>query len=110
MDQKINECLTNRHGSYILPFLRLHGEPHERLYEEILAIKNSGISEFCAESRPYKFDLSDALCDGENGLRIPVRSNLAHHRRDDLSKDLQIPPTGIVGDTALCRYEVLYTL
>lgn len=59
---------------------------------------------------PYKFDLSDALCDGENKLRILVRSNLAHRRRDDLSKYLQIPPTGIVGDIALCRYEALYTL
>ena len=41
-------------GSYLLPFLWLHGEPQERIYEEIVAIKNSGISEFCAESRPYE--------------------------------------------------------
>ena len=54
MDQKITECLAGAHGSYILPFLWLHGEPKERIYEEILAIKNSGIREFCAESRPYK--------------------------------------------------------
>ena len=41
-------------GNYILPFLWLHGESKERVKEEILAIKNSGINEFCAESRPYE--------------------------------------------------------
>ena len=54
MDQRISECLSGKHGSYILPFLWLHGEPKERVREEILAIKNSGIREFCAESRPYE--------------------------------------------------------
>ena len=54
MDQKLKECLCGQHGSYILPFLWLHGEPKERVREEILAIKNSGIREFCAESRPYE--------------------------------------------------------
>lgn len=53
MDRKIKECISGNHGSYILPFLWLHGEAKERVREEILAIKNSGISEFCAESRPY---------------------------------------------------------
>ena len=57
MNKKIIDCLSGNHGSYILPFLWLHGESHERLREEILAIKNSGIREFCAESRPY-----DAFC------------------------------------------------
>lgn len=52
--EKINECLQNKHGSYILPFLWLHGEDKGRIKEEILAIKNSGINELCAESRPYE--------------------------------------------------------
>ncbi len=54
MDKKITECLNGKHGNYILPFLWLHGEPRERVREEILAIKNSGINEFCAESRPFE--------------------------------------------------------
>ena len=54
MDKRIQENLAGRQGSYILPFLWLHGEPQERVKEEIIAIKNSGIREFCAESRPYK--------------------------------------------------------
>ena len=54
MDKRIRENLTGNHGSYILPFLWLHGEPQERVKEEILAIKRSGIREFCAESRPYR--------------------------------------------------------
>lgn len=54
LKERINECLSGKWGDYILPFLWLHGEPKERLREEILAIKNSGINEFCAESRPYE--------------------------------------------------------
>ena len=54
MDKRLTDCLNGNHGSYILPFLWLHGEKKERLREEILAIKNSGINEFCAESRPYE--------------------------------------------------------
>lgn len=54
MEKRIEQCLENKHSSYILPFLWLHGEPRERVREEILAIKNSGANEFCAESRPYE--------------------------------------------------------
>ena len=54
MNIRLQENLEGNHGSYILPFLWLHGEPQERVREEILAIKASGIREFCAESRPYK--------------------------------------------------------
>ena len=39
MDIRIKECKDNNYGSYILPFLWLRGEAHERIYEEILAIK-----------------------------------------------------------------------
>jgi hypothetical protein len=53
---------------------------------------------------PYKFNLRDALREGENELKILVRSNLAHRRRDEFSKYLQIPPTGVIGEIALCRY------
>ena len=53
MDQQLKECLENKELNYILPFLWLHGESHEELKEEILAIKNSGCLSFCAESRPY---------------------------------------------------------
>ena len=59
---------------------------------------------------PYKFSLRDTLREGENDLKILVKSNLAHRRRDMFSKYLPIPPTGIVGDVAICQYEDLYTL
>ena len=54
---------------------------------------------------PYKFSLRDALANGENHLKIVVKSNLAHKRRDFLSTFIQIPPTGILGDIAICKYE-----
>jgi hypothetical protein len=48
MNIRLQENLEGNHGSYILPFLWLHGEPQERVKEEILAIKASGIHAFCA--------------------------------------------------------------
>ncbi|MBE6546686.1 MAG: hypothetical protein E7668_04515 [Ruminococcaceae bacterium] len=54
MNQRLQECLTGKQESFALPFLWLHGEPKERVREEILAIKNSGLTQFCAESRPYE--------------------------------------------------------
>lgn len=63
MDLRILDCLQGKQGDYILPFLWLHGESKERVYEEILAIKNSGINEFCAESRPYEEFCSDSWWD-----------------------------------------------
>ena len=46
MNKRIADNLAGRHGSCILPFLWLHGEPQERVKDEILAIKterNPGI-------------------------------------------------------------------
>ncbi len=54
MNQRLRECLAGKQASCSLPFLWLHGEPKERVREEILAIKNSGLMQFCAESRPYE--------------------------------------------------------
>jgi len=57
---------------------------------------------------PYKFSLIPALQEGENQLTVVVKSNLGNRRRDRFSRFIQIPPTGIMGDIALCRYEDLY--
>ena len=54
---------------------------------------------------PYKFDLTPAMVAGENALEILVRSNLGHRRRDKFSSFIQIPPSGIMGEIAVCRYE-----
>ena len=40
-------------STHIFPFLWLHGEPKERIYEEIKAIYDSGVKMFCVESRPH---------------------------------------------------------
>ena len=53
---------------------------------------------------PYKFDMSKALRDGKNELKVVVKSNLAHRRRDMFSRYIQIAPSGIMGDIALCKY------
>ncbi len=55
MEKRLHDCLTDRYESRQFPFLWLHGdESHERIKEEILAIKNCGFRAFCVESRPYE--------------------------------------------------------
>lgn len=54
MDQRLNECLQNKEGSYIVPFFWQHGESHEVLLEELEAIQNSHVREFCVESRVHE--------------------------------------------------------
>ena len=54
MNSRVSDSINNKYSNYIFPFLWLHGEPQERIKEEIIAIKNSGCNEFCAESRPYE--------------------------------------------------------
>lgn len=54
MDKKISDALNTTVANFIFPFLWVRGEEKERIAEEILAIRNSGISEFCVECRPYE--------------------------------------------------------
>lgn len=51
--KKLEEVQQGQGGSYILPFLWMHGEPQDVLREEIEKIQACGIREFCVESRPY---------------------------------------------------------
>lgn len=51
--RRLDECLNNAYGSYILPFFWQHGDSHELLLEEIMAIEKSGAKEFCVESRVH---------------------------------------------------------
>lgn len=54
MDVHLEECLNGTEpGKYIFPFFWQHGEPHPILAEEINAIQQCGISEFCVESRVH---------------------------------------------------------
>ena len=55
MDSHLREVLQNAQpGKYILPFFWLHGESREELLEELIAIKDAGITEFCLESRTHE--------------------------------------------------------
>ena len=84
----------------------------QELNNRLSELYASGINDFVENSGDiHEFGLySYSLCneyafDGENVLEVIVTSNLAHKRRDDLSCFLQIPPSGIMGDVSLCRYE-----
>lgn len=62
--KKVSELIHNQGGSYILPFLWMHGESHEIIKEEIDKIKECGIREICLESRPYPgFCSTNWFCD-----------------------------------------------
>ncbi|MGI5856100.1 MAG: glycosyl hydrolase [Candidatus Merdivicinus sp.] len=55
MDRKISECLEDKvPGKYILSFFWQHGEEHKVLLQEIDAMLNCGIREFCVESRVHE--------------------------------------------------------
>ncbi len=51
--KRLEDCLKNNYGSYILPFFWQHGDSQELLLEEIIAIEKSGAKEFCVESRVH---------------------------------------------------------
>ncbi len=54
---------------------------------------------------PYKFSVGHACKEGENTLEIRVISSVAHENRSyDLTPYLPLPPTGVLGDVALCQY------
>lgn len=52
--KKLNECLNNEYGSYILPFFWQHGDSKQELLEELIAIEKSGAKEICVESRIHE--------------------------------------------------------
>ena len=57
----LKECLDNKEKKdRIFPFLWVHGEPHDRLQEELDAIYNCGLRAFCVESRPHPNFCEDA--------------------------------------------------
>lgn len=55
MSTRLWECLNGKQGTeYILPFFWQHGESHDILEKEMDAIRASGITEMCVESRPHE--------------------------------------------------------
>lgn len=56
MDRNFQECYLSRLSTAdtVFPFLWLHGEDRETLTRELEAIRRSGATEFCAESRTYE--------------------------------------------------------
>ncbi|MDR1950047.1 MAG: hypothetical protein LBQ38_11710 [Spirochaetaceae bacterium] len=51
---KLLDQLLNGGGtSHIMPFLWMHGEPHDHILEEINKIEACGIREICLEARPH---------------------------------------------------------
>ena len=72
---------------------------------EVAEVWLNGTSLGVRINAPYKFSLLPALRKGENELEVRVVGNLAHRRNSDrFSRYVQVPPTGILGDIALCRY------
>ncbi len=85
MDSHLEDCLKNEvPGKYIFPFLWMHGENQHIIQEEIEAIYNSGISEFCVESRPYqKFEEAEWWLDMEFILKEAKKRGMRVWLLDD---------------------------
>ena len=47
---------------------------------------------------PFAFDITDAVKDGENQIRIEVYTTLANSERDPVSMFVPMAPTGVSGD------------
>ena len=54
--------------------------------------------------RPYMFDITDAVKDGENRAVVTVSNTLAQKVRDGFSRFLQLAPSGLLGDMRI-RYK-----
>ena len=52
---------------------------------------------------PYRYDLTDALRDGENALVIEVSNTLANAVRDGFSAYMAIPASGMIGPLTWLR-------
>lgn len=48
-------------------------------------------------SAPYRWEISEALKQGENELEVVVANTLANRMQDDLSKFMPIPASGLIG-------------
>ena len=68
---------------------------------EVAQLKINGIDCGIRISSPYRFDISDALRDGENTVEITVSNHLGYALRDQLSYNMQNAPSGILGEITL---------
>lgn len=68
---------------------------------ELAAVTVNGIS--CGElvSPPFRFRVEHAWKAGENTLEIRIASNPGYFKRDALSCQLSLPPTGLMGPVSL---------
>lgn len=53
--------------------------------------------------QPYRFSIENAIKQGENRLEVLVTNNPAYRERDDFSRMLALPPSGLLGDVVLYR-------
>lgn len=67
------------------------------------ALRLNGIDCGIRISRPYLFDVTDALREGENRAEVVVSNTLAQKVRDSFSRYLQLAPAGLLGGMKIRR-------
>ncbi len=72
---------------------------------EIAEVFVNGFSAGQCICAPYRFDLTDALAETENQIRIEVTNSLGTQQRDGISHYLPIESFGICGDVTLYEIE-----
>lgn len=82
-------------GKYMLDFGWVGGT---------ISIRLNGIQFEERIAKPYRYDISDVIVDGQNQLEVEVRSTLANRLKDNLSTFSAIPSTGIQ-EVKLFKYQ-----
>ena len=68
---------------------------------EVASVKVNGVDCGVLVASPFRFRVADAWVAGKNTVEVLVGSNYGYLKRDQLSKFLTMPPTGIVGPVKL---------
>lgn len=114
----MNEISAEQQMTDIIPYSKVNPEFSGKLVytakvqlkkTDVAFIKIDGVGEnaklylngkFCGHAicKPFAFDVSDAVLEGENDLRIEVYTTIANAVKDPVSMFVPLSPTGIYGE------------
>jgi hypothetical protein len=68
---------------------------------ETCRVKLNGVELGTRICRPYRYDITDVVKQGENHFEIEVANTLVYENKDYFSKWLLLPPSGLIGPVKL---------
>lgn len=82
-------------------------EKLELCIEEAGETVNVAVNGKLAKARivpPYRFDITDFVCEGKNHLEITVTTHMGYRERDIFSRYMVLEPTGMTGKVEIIKY------